>query len=336
MSIKRVVFIIALMVLLLTILVSADHASTQSEVLAETLEDVPIGLQRLLEANQKQTLDFSVKISFFIAFVAGMLGILSPCILPFLPAYFSYTFKEKKNITLMTFIFFLGFSTVFVGLGIFAGIVGETSLSILQTSTLINISGAFLIVFGLMSLFGKGFSSFIHITKKFKNDIPGTFLFGMAFAAGWTACLGPILAGILSMGALFHSVFLAAILMLFYSLGNLIPLFLISIFYDKYNLSESKLIKGRVLKFNIDEKTYEIHSTNLISGLLFLGLGAFILIFGGTGPVNTWDWFDTKQYFYSLQDKLIAWQHANTLGVIVFILFIGLIAWFIWSKRKNG
>ncbi|MEK6845257.1 MAG: cytochrome c biogenesis protein CcdA, partial [Nanoarchaeota archaeon] len=67
---------------------------------------LPLGLQKIIAYNQQVTLDFSVKISFLIAFLAGMLGILSPCILPFLPAYFSYTFKEKKNITKMTLVFF--------------------------------------------------------------------------------------------------------------------------------------------------------------------------------------------------------------------------------------
>lgn len=335
MKLSRWMLIIGIF-LILPNLIFADHAGSELDALSEDLEEIPVGLQRLVEDNYNQTVDFSVKITFFIAFIAGMLGVLSPCILPFLPAYFSYTFKEKKNMTFMTFIFFLGFSTVFVAMGVAAGILGESSLLVMQGGTLLNIAGIFLIAFGLMALSGKGFSSFIKIHTKFKNDVPGTFLFGMAFAAGWTACLGPILGGILGMGALLHSTYLAALLMLFYSLGNLVPLFLLAMFYDKYKLHESKWIKGRELKFKIDDKEYKIHSTNLISGLLFMAIGAFILIFRGTGPINTWDFLKTKEYFYSVQYWLIDWQYANVASLAVFILFVGLLYWFYRSRRKNG
>ena len=87
--------------------------------------EIPIGLQRIIDYNNNITIDFAARASFFIAFVAGMLGMLSPCILPFIPAYFSYTFKEKKNITLMTLVFGSGFSLVFVAMGIIAGFAAE-------------------------------------------------------------------------------------------------------------------------------------------------------------------------------------------------------------------
>lgn len=317
------------LVLILLILALSLSVSAQED------SDIPIGLQKIQEYNQQYTLDFSVKVSFFIAFMAGILGILSPCILPFLPAYFSYTFKEKKNITKMTFIFFLGFSLVFVAMGVLAGFIGATSLLMVQKDWFITIAGVFLVFFGFLSLTGRGFSSFIHTSKKFSNDVPGTFLFGLFFALGWTACLGPILAGILGIGALLGNIFYSAVLLFFYSLGNLVPIFLLAMLYDKYDLSQSKFIKGKMFSFNIDDKKYNIHSTNLIAGLLFILIGGFLLIFKGTGPINTWDVFGTKQYFYSFQNALIAWPYANVLGVIVFLLFAILIGRFFWKKRKN-
>lgn len=304
-----------------------------SAVLAQS--ELPIGLQKIIEYNQKATTDFAVKVSFFIAFVAGMLGILSPCILPLLPAYFSYTFKEKKNITKMTLVFFIGFSIVFVTMGVIAGFIGEQSLVVLQSDWLVTIAGIFLITLGIMSLLGKGFSSFIKLNHKFKNDIPGVFLFGMFFALGWTACLGPILAGILGIGAILGNIWYAALLMLFYSLGNLVPLFIISVFYDKFNLSQSKFIKGKVFTFTIAGKEYNIHSTNLISGILFLIIGLIMVIFKGTAIFNTWDILGTKTYFYSVQRSLIAWEYANILGIILFFLFIFAIGWFLWQFKRR-
>lgn len=298
--------------------------------------DLPIGLQRIIEHNQQITAEFAVKISFFIAFLAGILGILSPCILPFLPAYFSYTFKEKKNITKMTLVFFIGFSLVFVAMGIIAGFLGEQSLIVLQKGWLVSFVAIFLIIMGILSFFGKGICTYINPGKKFRNDIPGTFLFGIFFAFGWTACLGPILAGILGIGAILHNIWYSALLMFFYSIGNLVPLFILSVFYDRFNLGESKFIQGRIFSFSVFRKKYYVHSTNLISGIMFLLIGIILLVYKGTAIFNTWDIFGTKSYFYSIQNQLMGWEYANLLGIAIFILFVLVIGSFlIINKSRN-
>ena len=102
-------------------------------------EEVPIGLQKIIAYNTQEASRAATNLSLFIAFVAGALTFLSPCVLPLLPAYFAYTFKERKNITLMTFIFFSGFALVFMGFDIAAGLIGETSLTALQAPTLVGI-----------------------------------------------------------------------------------------------------------------------------------------------------------------------------------------------------
>lgn len=320
-SIFLTVFFI-LSLILLSFLVSAQS-------------DLPIGLQKIIDYNNQSTQDFALKVSIFIAFLAGIIGILSPCILPFLPAYFSYTFKEKKNITKMTSIFFLGFSTVFVSMGIIAGFIGSQTISILQQGWLVTIVGVFMIILGLLSLRGKKVCSYFNINKRFKNDIPGTFLFGMFFAIGWTACLGPILAGILGIGAILGNIWHSAVLLLFYSIGNFIPLFILSLFYDKYNLSESKLIKGKIFTLNLFGTKYSVHSTNLISGLLFLLIGFVLVIFKGTSIVNSFDIFGTKQYFYSLQRQLMTWEYANTIGSIFFLFCVAVAGIFWWRHRTR-
>ena len=76
--------------------------------------ELPPGLQQ----GVKETLTNAQKLSFLVVFIGGVLSVLSPCILPTLPAFFAFTFKEKKNLTKMTFIFFLGFALVFVLLGL--------------------------------------------------------------------------------------------------------------------------------------------------------------------------------------------------------------------------
>ncbi|PIO00633.1 hypothetical protein COT72_00160 [archaeon CG10_big_fil_rev_8_21_14_0_10_43_11] len=305
-----------------------------SFVFAQTTDE-PIGLQKIREYNNQYLLDFSVTISFFIAFVAGILAILSPCILPILPAYFSITFKEKKNITLMTLVFFLGFSLVFVAMGVVAGFIGEQTILAIQSPVVVTIGGLFLIFMGFITLSGRGFGSFIRIQKRFSNDIPGVFLSGSAFALGWTACLGPILAAILGLGALLHNILFSALLMFFYALGNLAPLFIISMFYDRLNLSQSRFLQGRTFNFEIGARLIKIHSTNLIAGIIFVLLGAIIIVFQGTGVFNTWDFLGTKQYFYSLQDWLIAWAPANVVSFVLFAIFMLVLALFFMFRAKH-
>lgn len=298
-------------------------------------DTVPVGLQKIIDFNNQYLNDFSLKISLFIAFVAGMLGVLSPCILPILPAYFAFTFKEKKNITKMTLVFFLGFATVFVGMGIIAGFVGQQTLIFFQSSTVTIIAGILLAGLGLLTISGKGLVSFIKLKKNYGNDVPGVFLSGSAFALGWTACLGPVLAGILGMGALTGSVAMSALLMFFYAFGNLVPLFLLSVFYDKLKLSKTSFIKGKSFDLVINGVKHEIHSTNLISGLLLIILGGAMMVFNGTGFINSLDLLGTKQFFYSLQDSLLNWGYAGIFSAIVFLLFIALLIVFFWRGGKK-
>lgn len=321
----RSIFFLCLLVAFLSLLLSP---------VVSAASPLPIGLQKILEYNQQSTESFALKISFFIAFVAGMLGILSPCILPFIPAYFSYTFKEKQNITKMTVVFFFGFSLVFTAMGVVAGFLGQQSLAILQEPWLMTIAGIMLIGLGIMTLFGKGFASFFTPRRKLTNDVPGIFLFGMSYALGWSACLGPILASILGIGAILHDPWYAGLLLFFYSLGNLVPLFLIAIFYDRFNLANSRFIKGKLFTFSIDDKKYYVHSTNLIAGVFMVIIGIIILIYQGTSVVNTWDVLNTRDYFYAWQNKLIAWEYAQPFSIAVFILFLAIIIYFFWKQRQ--
>ena len=71
---------------------------------------LPVGLLKIIEYNEAYTAEFAIKVTFIIAFMAGILAFLSPCIFPLMTAYFTVTFKEKKNITKMAFFFFIGFS----------------------------------------------------------------------------------------------------------------------------------------------------------------------------------------------------------------------------------
>ena len=310
--------------------INSTTNSTINSTISSSSTYLPPALQKIKDYNLALASSNALKITFVVAFLAGMLGILSPCILPFLPAYFAYTFKEKKNITQMTLIFFLGFSLVFVTMGVIAGYAGEQTLGAIQSPFLTRIAGLFLITMGILLFMGKGFSSFFQFHTKFKRDVLGTFLFGIAFAIGWTACMGPILSGILAIGALLHNIYYAALLLFFYSLGNLVPLFIISFFYDTFNISKKTWLTTEVTFMS---KTLPL--TSLISSILFTALGLILLIFGGTALFNTLDLLSTKQYFYTVQNAILNYPHASLVGTILLIAFIVITVVVIKRSKKK-
>jgi len=106
-----------------------------------------------------------------------------------------------------------------------------------------------------------------------------------------------------------------------------------AIFYDKFNLSESKFIQGKILTFSFLGKKFYVHSTNLISGILFIIIGIVLLVYRGTSIINRLDIFGTKSYFYSIQRQLIEWKYANMLGIAAFFLFLIILGWFLWVHR---
>lgn len=113
------------------------------------------------------------------------------------------------------------------------------------------------------------------------------------------------------------------------------PLFIISIFYDKFNLSQSKLIQGKLITYTLLGKKFYADTTKIIAGILFIVLGIVIIVFKGTAIVNAWDIFGTKEYFYSEQNALIASPYALEISIVLFFLFIGLLVWFYFSQKKK-
>lgn len=294
------------------------------------------GLEKINDYNQKQAVFYLQNLSFFVAFIGGILSVLLPCTLAILPAFFAYTFKERKEITKMTLVFFAGFSMIFVLLGIFSAVIGGTltSIQVTNTSTLIFIAGIFLIIFGIMTMLGIGFN-FIRIGKQTGHDISGVFLFGVIFGLGWSACLGPVLAGILLIASTFHNYFYAGALLFFYSLGLFAPLFLISILFDKYNLTQKSWLRGREFEMKLFGKIFYIHTTKIIAGILLISAGIVFIAFNGTNFINVWDPFRTSVYGYIFEDRLLGIPNINYIGLAVFAIFIIIVGYFFYKKSRE-
>jgi cytochrome c-type biogenesis protein len=284
--------------------------------------DLPNNLKKIADYNKEQALFFSKNLTFLVAFIAGILSFLSPCSIALLPAYFTITFKEKRRITLMTFVFFLGFMPIFIIYGLIASYLGSSLANLKVSYGFITfIIGILIFTFGIITLLGKGFSLF-KINKRTDNNFLGVLLFGVFYSVGWSACLGPILAGILLIASVLKSFISSIFLMFSYSLGIFIPLFLFSFLYDKFNLANSILIKGKDFSFG----KYRVHSTNLISGVLLILIGLIFIIFKGTSVFNSLTLFSRlTQVSYELQRQLFSIRFINIIGLIVLLSFFILL-----------
>ena len=219
-----------------------------------------------------------VEVTLAVAVLAGLGSFVAPCILPMIPAFLAYisgsTLSElnqkggsqtitvnRTKIILNTIFFVLGFSIVFSTLGV---IINSTLTN--SSSELINgfnqVGGVIIIGFGVFLLLSSKISK-LNIEKKFipkrsKASYPLSFVFGLAFAAGWTPCVGPILGTILTLAATTPSV--AFNLLLAYSLGLGIPFVLMGVFFSR----ATKVIKAM---------SKHLKYYNLV-------LGGFIIILG--------------------------------------------------------
>ncbi|MCG7419998.1 cytochrome C biogenesis protein CcdA [Macrococcus epidermidis] len=185
-------------------------------------------------------------ITIAVAFGAGILSFISPCVLPIYPAFLSYITgvsyndlkdnKMDKKALLHTVFFLIGFSIVYISLGVGLGFVSDFLQS--YDNTIRMVGGLLCIIFGLVVL-GIFNPQFLMKDRKFEfknrpTGFIGTLLIGIAFAAGWTPCMGPIIGTIFSMAAVNQS--LALIYMIAYVLGFCIPFFLLTFFITKINI----------------------------------------------------------------------------------------------------
>ena len=223
---------------------------------------------------------FVPNISFVVAFLAGLFSFISPCVFPLIPSYLSYISglsmdkllenksRQAKSITIKhSLSFILGFTTVFVLLGVFSTAIG----SLLHSIWLMRIAGVFIVIMGLFILgaFNKiKFLSFMNADANIniKNKplgLIGSVLIGVVFAAAWTPCIGPILASILFIASTMHKTVLGAELLFIYAMGLAVPFFISSVSLNLF-LSAFK----RIRPF--------IKTISVISGVILIAVGLLI------------------------------------------------------------
>ena len=221
----------------------------------------------------------------FIALGAGLISFLSPCVLPLIPGYISYItgtslneLKEKKNTNMTPIILFtMGFSIIFIIFGAASTFLGQV---LLQNSYELRIVAGLVIIVFSLQIIGIVNLKFLNFEKRIQTNSNKNFyspiLIGMAFAFGWTPCIGPILGSILALAATEESINKGIFLLIFYSLGLAIPFILSGYLMQKF------LIFSKNFKKNITLISMTGGIILLITGILILtnqlqALGYYLL-----------------------------------------------------------
>ena len=231
-------------------------------------------------------------LNLLIAFSAGFISFLSPCVLPLIPGYISYIsgqaldkiIKDNKSVLLKTVFFSVGFSIVFISFGITASFIGKLLIS--YSNQLRIIAGIIIILFSLQ------FIGLINLqilnsetrfyTKNYNDNLIFPIIVGAAFGFGWTPCIGPVLGSILALAAIEENISKSILLLSFYSLGLAIPFIISGVLIDKF------------LFFSKSFRKY-ISTITKVGGAILLLTGITIL----TGQLQVLGFF-ILEYFPSL------------------------------------
>src|SRR5207247_1764147 len=219
-------------------------------------------------------------VSFLTAFAAGLISFLSPCVSPLVPGYISIIsgfsldqLKDesknaglRKTVLLNSVMFIIGFSITFITWGASATWIGQLVLS--KMRVLYQIAGLVIVIFGV-HLLGIFKINFLYRDKRFHNinkprGIVGALVLGLAFAFGWTPCIGPILAGILTIASTKQTVTQGVFLLAIYSMGLGIPFVLTSLGLNKFLAFYSRFKR-------------HFHAVEMVSGALVIAVGVLIL-----------------------------------------------------------
>ena len=229
--------------------------------------------------------DASLMPAVLVSILAGLISFLSPCVLPIVPPYLAYmsgisldSSAEKSNLKVVTVaaFFVMGLSTVFLILGVAASSFGILLLG--YKDLLTTIAGLLIMCFGLHFL---GIVRIPLLNREVRFDVGdkggsffGAYLLGLAFAFGWTPCIGPQLGAILSLAASEASLYKGMILLGFYALGLGIPFLIVAAFLSKM---------GNTLLFF--KQNFEL--IERVMGLLLWTVG-LLMLSGGFTDLSFW------------------------------------------------
>lgn len=268
-------------------------------------------------------------VSYTVAFIGGLLMFFAPCSYALVPAYFAVTFKQKTQLVKSTLIMFLGFISTFGFIAIATSFIGR--LLNVFSLYLVKFSGVLFILFGIMALLSISFGG---VKKQRHVKTPWQiFVFGALFALGFAACTGPVFYAILLLSTNIPT-YSSIIFVMFYALGLFIPLFVMSYFFDKINFAKLSWINRPL--FSIRKKDFALW--NILSFLLFAGLGLMFLLGGNTSPIEygflqatDLEYRYTYGWLYDIQDYFL----ENGVSSLWILSALIIVASYIAYRKKE-
>lgn len=224
------------------------------------------------------------------ALLGGVLTLFAPCSVMLLPAFFAYAFTSRTTLAIRTLVFWAGLVTALVPLGVLAGTAGAFLSS--HTDLLTRVAAALIIILGIVQvlaielphprLLRRSATATRGDTRDSAHPL-SIFLLGVTYGFAGVGCAGPILGAVLVTAGLGGSPVSAGGLMVLYATGMALPLGLLALVWRGLSLSERSWLRPRPLRLLGRETTW----TNVVSGGLFVILGALLLVAGASNPLGS-------------------------------------------------
>jgi cytochrome c biogenesis protein CcdA len=272
-----------------------------------------------------------------VAVLAGALALLSPCSALLLPSFFAYAFRSPASVLLQTAIFLIGLLITLVPLGM--GAAAASALFYGHRELLIAVAGWTVIGLGALQLVGGGPS--LPLAGRLRSSRMAragdawwsSLVLGAVYGlAGF--CSGPVLGAILTVAATRESPLSGGLLLAAYSLGMVLPLLVLALVWDRLGVGSRRWLRGRTLRLG----RWRVHTTQLVSGLLLVGVGALFLRYDGTaGLLGSLGLGDTVDLEYAAQEWLLGLADAVPgwlLPVVAGAVVVGALA--VAARRRAG
>lgn len=237
-----------------------------------------------------------------VAFVGGILSVLSPCSGVLLPSYFALITDKKDKFFYHTLVFSIGVLLVSLPIGIGSAVL--FSILLKWGDIIFKLVGILFLFLAIISLLSIKITFPKVYTYKHSSSVK-SFMLGIFSALSIGTCAGPIIGAIATLAGTKTNLIYASYLMFIYTLGIVFPFLLLSLSAQKYEFLRKIFVKGKLYKFTILTRTFHIHSTNILNFVLMLSLAIIYLFFGGSllGFEN-YIKIDTS-IFLDFQDKLL-------------------------------
>lgn len=284
-------------------------------------------------------MDIIFSASIIASFFAGMVALFAPCcITVLLPAYLASAFREKKHILKMTFVFFAGIATILIPIGLGAAALARVFENF--HTELYIFGGLLMVVFAVGAFLGKGMA-LIPMPKRMMQSInvannQSVFMLGL-FSGAATSCCAPVLAGVMTLAVVSGAFWKALVVTFTYVFGMTFPLFLSAVLYERFKLEESRLIRGKIFEVQIGQKTFFVHSTNLLAGIVFLAVGITLIVLGVSGNAF---WAPYTQV--AIGSALNRWSLALVAAlmrvpeIIWGVVIIGIFFYLLYLVKKSS